>query len=405
MKILVVDDDNYIRALLKGILTKMNHNVILASSVEEALELFNQDIDLVILDWMMEGLSGPDFCKIIRDEDLEKYIYIILLTSKNEKEEVIKGLSSGADDFISKPFNIDELKVRINVGQRIIEKEKELSSAYNKIKNDLESASKIQKVFLPNKNSSISIFHKSILPELDKNIKVISKNIERINFDWIFLPSQYLSGDFFNFVRLDENNFGIYLGDVSGHGIPSSLLSLTMNKLLIPYQSNFLKTFYREEPYYKINEPSEVFENLNNYLLQDNESNKYITLSYLILNVDTSTLKFCISGNPPILVIRENKVLTLENTNIPIGLIENETFLQKEIETLKGDKIIVFSDGIIEHLNYKEEMFGIERLINFFEKNINNNINNTLKDLEKEIINWNSEKIEDDISLLMVELN
>jgi len=405
MKILVVDDDNYIRALLKGILTKMNHNVILASSVEEALELFNQDIDLVILDWMMEGLSGPDFCKIIRAEDLEKYIYIILLTSKNEKEEVIKGLSSGADDFISKPFNIDELKVRINVGQRIIEKEKELNSAYNKIKKDLESASKIQKVFLPNKNSSISIFHKSILPELDKNIKVISKNIERINFDWIFLPSQYLSGDFFNFVRLDENNFGIYLGDVSGHGIPSSLLSLTMNKLLIPYQSNFLKTFYSEEPYYKINEPSEVFENLNNYLLQDNESNKYITLSYLILNVDTSTLKFCISGNPPILVIRENKVLTLENTNIPIGLIENETFLQKEIEILKGDKIIVFSDGIIEHLNYKEEMFGIERLINFFEKNINNNINNTLKDLEKEIINWNSEKIEDDISLLMVELN
>ncbi len=125
MKILVADDDPVSRKLLQKLLEKWSHQVLVVEDGKRAWqEILQSDVQMVITDWMMPVMDGRELCKKVRSSDLERYVYIILLTGKNQKEDLIEGLSGGADDFLVKPFNQEELKVRIRVGKRVVELEK-----------------------------------------------------------------------------------------------------------------------------------------------------------------------------------------------------------------------------------------------------------------------------------------
>lgn len=131
MRILVADDDAIIRTLLKGSLTKWGYEVVPATNGEEAWSILNQPDAprLAVVDWMMPGLQGVDLCKRLRESRRGAYIYVILLTSKQSKEDVVAGLDAGADDFLSKPVNANELRSRIAVGVRMLEYEAALKQA------------------------------------------------------------------------------------------------------------------------------------------------------------------------------------------------------------------------------------------------------------------------------------
>jgi len=120
MKILVVDDEEITQTMLENMLTEAGYEVEIASNGQQALEALRRgDCRLVISDWEMPKMNGLELCQAIRDEYLH-YIYIILLTSHNSGEDVIKGLSTGADDFLSKPCDLAELTVRIRAGERVL---------------------------------------------------------------------------------------------------------------------------------------------------------------------------------------------------------------------------------------------------------------------------------------------
>jgi phosphoserine phosphatase RsbU/P len=120
MKILIADDDNFSRRVLEAQLQKCGHIVISCSSGESALETLRRDgsIDLVVLDWMMPGMSGIEVCRKIKSDPTSPLVYVIILTAKRQASDIARGLDSGADDFVSKPFDPLELEARINVGQR-----------------------------------------------------------------------------------------------------------------------------------------------------------------------------------------------------------------------------------------------------------------------------------------------
>ncbi|MBW1972101.1 MAG: response regulator, partial [Deltaproteobacteria bacterium] len=104
MRILVVDDDKDIRLFLSKILNKWGHKVVLASNGEEAWEILKkEEISFLITDWMMPKVSGIELCKKIRGTDFKHYIYIIMLTARDAKKELIEGMEAGADDFMVKP--------------------------------------------------------------------------------------------------------------------------------------------------------------------------------------------------------------------------------------------------------------------------------------------------------------
>lgn len=132
--ILVVEDDPVTRQMLKIKLTKAGKKVMTAGDGREALELLEKSFfPIVITDWEMPGMNGLELCRAVREKNYPSYIYIVLLTSRSEKEDIIAGLDAGADDYLTKPFNQAELLARIKAGMRVLELEKSLSQAYQEI--------------------------------------------------------------------------------------------------------------------------------------------------------------------------------------------------------------------------------------------------------------------------------
>ena len=127
-RVLIADDSLLSRRLLQSTLEKWSYEVVSACDGNEAWSILQRDDapPLAILDWMMPGQTGPEVCRLVRQRCKEPYTYILLLTSKNEKHDMIEGMDAGADDYIIKPFDQHELKVRLRAGTRIVELQEQL---------------------------------------------------------------------------------------------------------------------------------------------------------------------------------------------------------------------------------------------------------------------------------------
>jgi diguanylate cyclase (GGDEF)-like protein len=131
MKILIADDDPGFCHLMETVLVHWGYDVVIAENGNDALQIL-QSADsprLAVLDWMMPGMDGMEVCRKVREESKQSYTYIILLTSHQRDEDLAAGLEAGADDFITKPFKYDELRLRLRAGRRIIELQNELIAA------------------------------------------------------------------------------------------------------------------------------------------------------------------------------------------------------------------------------------------------------------------------------------
>lgn len=132
--VLVVEDNRVIQQQLKITLSKEGFDIETADNGDHALEMMRTRFyPIVITDWMMPGMQGPSLCREVRDRSNPGYVFIILLTSKNSKDDIVLGLEAGADDYVSKPFDISELIARINAGERILDLEHSLKKANAKI--------------------------------------------------------------------------------------------------------------------------------------------------------------------------------------------------------------------------------------------------------------------------------
>ncbi len=128
MKILIADDQPLDRTVLRMTLEKWGYEVIEAEDGTEAMKILNsgESPDLAILDWMMPGLSGPEICLELRYQERTRYVYVMLLSAKDDVEDLVRGMAAGADDYISKPVDVHELQVRLRAGRRILELQEEL---------------------------------------------------------------------------------------------------------------------------------------------------------------------------------------------------------------------------------------------------------------------------------------
>ena len=128
MRILIADDDEVSRCKLEALLSKWGYEVISVEDGMSAWEALQQEDAprLTILDWMMPGMDGSEICRQLRQSRKGAYVYVLLLTSKVGKEDIVAGMEAGADDYLSKPFDAQELKVRLRAGKRIVDLEEAL---------------------------------------------------------------------------------------------------------------------------------------------------------------------------------------------------------------------------------------------------------------------------------------
>lgn len=204
-KILIAEDDTASRRILATMLGKWGYEVLSAEDGKVAWELYlaNEDIQLIVSDWMMPDIDGVELCRLVREKKDRRYTYFILLTAKTQVDDIVSGLEEGADDYISKPFNQPELKGRILAGERVIDLENELEQkidiitrANKRIQADLEAAAAMQKSLLP----------------------PASGEFQGLKYSSFYMPCEEVGGDLFNLVPLSDTHIGIFIFDVSGHG-------------------------------------------------------------------------------------------------------------------------------------------------------------------------------------------
>jgi DNA-binding response OmpR family regulator len=145
-KVLIAEDDPVSRSILDAFLSRWGYEVVVTADGTEAWEILQQPAPprLLILDWMMPGMSGVDICRRLRQEDQSPPLYVILLTSRARAEDVVQGLEAGADDYISKPFNREELRARTRAAARLVELQTSLHQRVVELEEALASVKTLQ---------------------------------------------------------------------------------------------------------------------------------------------------------------------------------------------------------------------------------------------------------------------
>lgn len=186
MKILLAEDDLTTHKMLASVLTKFNYEVITTTDGEETWQmLMHPDApQIVILDWFMPGMNGVEICRKFRKEHVSKPVYIIFLTARGDKENIIEGLEAGADDYVKKPFDKDELLARINVGRRIVELQNSLIEK-EKLQGVIEMAGTVchemnQPIQVITGYSELMLLDLSEDNPLHKKIKIIGEQIDKL---------------------------------------------------------------------------------------------------------------------------------------------------------------------------------------------------------------------------------
>ncbi len=400
MKILIAEDDLISRKVLAKTLKQLDYEVLTAVDGLEAWNIIQAESpNIALLDWMMPKMDGLEVIKKIRENTYDHYIFILLLTAKTDKDDIIKGIETGADDYLTKPFNRGELLARLRAGQRIIELEKSLASKNAKLsevnqslaninvrmKKDLDLAAEIQTSLLPHD-----------LPQ-----------IENVNIEWFLKACDELAGDILNVFKLDETHLGFYLLDVSGHGVGAALLSVTLSRILSPLtnESSILRKKVSGNGAFNISPPAEVAEKLNNQFLMEDESGQYFTLIYGVLDLETSKYTFISAGHPNFILFRkDNTHIAFQDAGLPIGFLPDAKYKELSVQLQPGDRLYFYSDGINEAMDPENEQFGHDRLIETFESLQNQHLKSCLESTIEKVHNWSHNKVVDDMSILAIEL-
>ena len=161
MKVLAAEDNPIFQSMLSNMLTKWGYEPVIAHDGNEAWDALQQPDgpQLAILDWMMPGLNGVDICRGVRAAGREPYVYILLLTSRTDSRDLVEGMEAGADDYVTKPFQTHELRVRLRAGRRILELQQQLLAAREALR---DQATHDGLTGLLNRNAILEMLHKEL---------------------------------------------------------------------------------------------------------------------------------------------------------------------------------------------------------------------------------------------------
>ena len=401
MKILIVDDDLLMRQFLASILEGQGHEVVQAEDGADAWEKFQANpTRLVITDWKMPRMDGIQLCRKIREQSERSYAYVIIVTSNNERDDVSEGLSAGADDFVTKPFDPTELRWRVNSGlrvlgledaleERIIEVRRtaaKLEQANAQIREELEAAADIQRALVPEDTGQSDC----------------------IQFACRFQASDFLGGDGMNVFPIDENHVVVYVADVCGHGIKPALLAVAIHRVLTPVagQASIVADVLPNGTVSRIAAPIEVLERLNQQFPMDLKTCQYFTILYGVLNTSTGEFQYSSAGHPTPICIRKGGVVeTLPGGGLPIGIVEYGDFEAESVAVKPGDRLCFYTDGITEAKNSDGVMFEPERLADTLARTHGRSPCDSLKAVATRIEKWSGQNgLDDDCSLILLEL-
>lgn len=358
--VMVVDDSALQRCILTATLTRWGFTVQEAASAVDALKMCRNRLpDLIISDWIMPGMSGLQFCRAFRELSKGRYGYFILLTAKSDKSEVVRGLDSGADDFVSKPVNVDELRARIMAGERILTMQRELSSKNRVISEAL---------------SALQVVHSALDRDLDEARKFQESLLQDPLHDFsegtislMLRSSGHVGGDLVGYFAAGRS-LGVYGLDVSGHGVSSALMAARLAGTFSAVAPDHNIALTRQpNGMYRMRSPDQVVADLNRLVLSDMETEQYFTIFLAKIDLDTGYIQATQAGHPHPYIQRKNGVLVqLGQGGLPVGLIPDAHYDTTVAQLEPGDRFIILSDGVTECPNASGQMLdddGVARVL------------------------------------------
>ena len=369
-KLLIVDDTPENIHILMGTL-KGDYAIVAAINGEKALKLAEADPlpDLILLDIMMPGIDGFEVCRRLKAEPGTRDIPVIFLSALDDTVNKVKGFSLGAVDYISKPFQPEEVIARVNTQLTIHRLSKKVQNQRDQLEHELKVVSEVQRNLLP-----------AQLPEID-----------RLKLGVYYETSRYAGGDYYDVMNLSDNRWGILVADAEGHGAPAAVM-MAMTCALFRASPNFSS------------EPDAVLSHLNTHLCNVNEAS-FVTAIYVVYDADKRTIRIARAGHPlPIIYsISKNKAekFTVKGVS-PLGIDPYDRIPVTETRLEPGDRLLLFTDGVSERFNKEGKIYGEDRLLKQLEmdhaREPGEILNGIMEDVERFA---NGEPAEDDQALLI----
>lgn len=265
---------------------------------------------------------------------------------------------------------------------KIERQNEDLFRANQRMKRDLDAAARVQQTLLPES-----------CPE-----------VEGLNFAWTYRPCDELAGDALNIVRINDDLIALYLLDVSGHGVPAALLSVTATRSLHPLGGGVPSVVAGPGASPDAVDPAQVASRLNALYPMASNGDHYFTMIYGLLNLRTRQLRFTVAGHPaPILVRGGSLPECLDVTGFAIGMFDEAEYEESMIDLESGDRLYLYSDGLTEEVNAHDEEFGEQRLLSAIADGRTIGLQDSVESLVQKVVAWRGEEhLRDDVSILAV---
>jgi len=370
--ILIVDDEPINLQVLINHLSLNHYLIKQASSGQEAITLIEEGLkpDLVLLDVMMPKMTGYEVTKKLRDKWPLTELPILLLTAKNQVEDLVVGLEIGANDYLTKPISKDELLARIKTHLSI----KHLREENLRMSAELEVSRQLQQMLLPTKK------------ELQQ--------IEGLDIAGFMEPAEEVGGDYYDVLQY-SGRILFAIGDVTGHGLESGAL-------IIMVQSSIRTLLANNET-----DPVRFFSALNN-MVYHNAQRMNVDKNLTLVLVDYQENQLYLSGqHEEMIIVRQGKLELIETMDLgfPIGLEENiADFVNQTTVPLNPDDVVVlYTDGITEAENLDGQMYKLERLCQIVQQNWQKTAHEIQQAVIEDVRQFiGKQKVFDDITLLVL---
>ncbi|RRH78061.1 fused response regulator/phosphatase [Falsigemmobacter faecalis] len=396
-RILVVDDSAAQRRLIRISLEKWGYLVAEASSGAEGLDLCRREgFDLVISDWVMPGLTGPEFCRAWRSLPGAHFGYFILVTSKSGKEEVAAGLEAGADDFLTKPVSAAELRARLRAGERQLDLRAELQSKNDQL---AEALSEVRRLWS-------TLEHDLAEARRLQQLLVRGRHLDlgRATVSFSLHPSGHVGGDLVGYIPRGSGRVAIFSIDVSGHGVAAAMLAARLSGIFASAfkEGDVLYTENRRE--IGLPGPRQITERLNQ-LLQVMGLDHYFTWACAEMDLRNGRVALVQAGHPHPLLLRTDGAVEMAGPGgLPVGLIANASWEEAELHLQPGERLMLMTDGLTECRNPSGQELGDEGLMDLVRRNSSLRGEAFLLAIEQALIAFNGgPDFADDLSFAVIE--
>ena len=412
--VLIAEDSRMQGKILQKRLTDAGHTVRWAENGALALAMARERRpEIIVSDIEMPVATGYDFCKAVKTDPALRSIPFILLSTLSDPIDIIRGLDAGADNYVTKPYEPDYLLGRMEALLATPITDEDTSSAatlevtlagqafkvkagrqqvLNLLVSTFENAvAKNQELVVANQelsvardglqktnaeltslNAEISRINAHMVRDLEAAAKVQRSllpaddvAIPTLDVAWKYVPCQSLAGDFLNIFPLDDERVGLFVVDVSGHGVPSSLMAVTVSRFLTPKVSDS-SLLVRQAPDGRVlvARPAEVATQLNRLFQADEFSGLYFTMLYGVLHVPSGRLEYVSGGHPALVrVPAAGGPPEFHGADgFPIAFVPDVEYEQKTLDLLPGDRIYLYSDGVPEAMDAAQEPYGEDKM-------------------------------------------